>query len=297
MPEVKLPSPQFVNNSGFSAVSAGRLYIGVVNEDPVVEANRVTVTLVDTDGSLVNIPGSSQPFSLNSAGMITLNGSVVQARTDANYSLELRENNNGVDGPLVYYFPNANITSDISTSVIKLSATVTPSSIVATGQIYSKSSGGGVELFYLDADGNEVQLTSNGEINVDVGTSNLVAASMTAGYFRGDVIALASVGNAVALDWTAGQYFTLTNTETTTISFSNEPLIGEGIGQTIMLTIQDAGDFAISLDPSSGFAIDVRSVDNPPSYTVGGKDRVILTVDEPGIITVVPLYNFVVLGS
>lgn len=297
MPEIKLPSPQFVASSGFSAVAAGRLYIGVVNTDPRVEANRLTVTIIDTDGSSVNIPAASQPFLLNSAGMITFNGSVVQARVTENYSLDLRENDNGVDGPLVYFFPNANITADVSTSLIKLSATVTPSSIVGTGQLYTKSSGGGIEFFYLDADGNEVQFTSNGALNVDLPNNDVTVNSMTSGFYRGSVIALASVNNAVTLDWTVGQYFTLTNTETTTITFVNAPLINDDIGQTIALMIQDAGDFAITLSPESGFTIHVRSIDNPFTLTVGGLDVIFLTVYASGIVLATPLYNYVVLGS
>ena len=164
MPEVKLPSPQFPTGSGLNIAPGGQVFIGVVNTDPTVEANRLTVTVIDTDGSSVNIPAASQPFVLNSAAMITYQGSIVQLRVDQNYSMTLLDSADA----LLYYFPNAQITSDVSTSILKLAATSTPSAIVATGQVYSKSSGGGVELFYLDADGNEVQLTSNGQINVDL---------------------------------------------------------------------------------------------------------------------------------
>ena len=288
MPEIKLPSPQFPTGSGLNIAAGGRVFIGVVNLDPTIEANRLTVTIIDVDGSSVVVQPSSQPFILNSAAMLTLNGSIVQLRVSQNYSMTLEDST----GDLLYYFPNANITSDVSTSLVSLSNTSTPGAIVGIGQIYTRSVGGGIELFYLDADGNEVQLTSNGEINVDLGTSNLVAASMTAGYFRGDVIALTSVNNTVVLDWTAGQYFTLTNTETTTFVFSNEPLIGEGIGQTIMLAIEDAGNFAITLDPSTGFTINLRAIDNPLTFTTDGLDIFILTVYASGIITVIPLYDF-----
>ena len=167
-----------------------------------------------------------------------------------------------------------------------------PGGVANFGVVYTKVFDGRVELFWQDNESNVVRLTSKGESNIDLGTSNLVASSMTAGYYRGDVIALGSVANAVSLDWTAGQYSTLTNPETVTISFSNEPLIGEGIGQTIMIAIQDAGNFAITLDPTSGFTINVRAIDSPLAFTTDGLDIFILTVYASGIITVIPLYDF-----
>ena len=138
------------------------------------------------------------------------------------------------------------------------------------------------------AEGNISDFGSEPVIAGSVDAEGLIAA----GYFRGDVVALTSVNNVVALDWTAGQYFTLTNTETTTFVFSNEPLIGEGIGQTIMLAIEDAGNFAITLDPSTGFTINLRAIDNPLTFTTDGLDIFILTVYASGIITVIPLYDF-----
>ena len=167
-----------------------------------------------------------------------------------------------------------------------------PTTPVASGNLYTKVFNGQAELFWQDEAGEVVQLTFNGEINIDIGVSNLEVASMTAGYYRGDVIALTSVNNAVALDWTGGQYFTLTNTETVTVGFVNEPLIGEGIGQTIMFAIQDAGNFAITLNPITGFTVHTRAIDKPLTFTTDGLDIFILTVYASGVITLIPLYDF-----
>ncbi len=137
------------------------------------------------------------------------------------------------------------------------------------------------------------------EANIsDFGSEPVIAGSVTAeglvaaGYFRGDVVALTSVNNAVSLDWTAGQYFTLTNTETVSVDFSNEPLIGQGIGQTIMFAIQDAGNFAITLNPSTNFTVHTRAIDKPLEFTTDGLDIFILTVYASGVITLIPLYEF-----
>lgn len=199
---------------------------------------------------------------------------------------------------LFYIDDQANITQItrggvISNEVLNLPEQVgDPATPVASGNLYTKVLGGFAELFWQDEQGNVVQLTFDGEINIDLGISNLIVASMSAGYYLGDVIELTSVGNAVALDWRAGQYFTLTNTETVTVSFSNEPLIGEGVGQTIMFAIQDAGNFAITLDPSTGFTVHTRAIDKPLAFTTDGLDIFILTVYASGIITLVPLYDF-----
>ena len=293
MPEVTKPTPQFNLEVGTGIAGGGFVYIGQPNEDPTVLANRIDVTIIDIDGSSVPIAPASQPFDLNSAAMFDYNGSVVQLRTTQNYSMTVQN----AQGELVYYFPSAAAGTDVSTSIIELAATSTPSAISGSGQLYTKSSGGGIELFYLDAADNEIQFSLGGNLNVDLPQDNVTANSFLGNYYQGNVVALASVDNEVDLDWTAGQYFILTNTENTTLNFSQMPLIGDGIGQTIVVAIEDAGDFSITLNPELGYTVYVRSVDNPIVLTPGGEDLVFLTVYSADRVLAVPLYNFVELGS
>lgn len=289
MAQINLPSPQFPLSIGDGIAAGGSVYIGEVDADPTVLGNRINVTVIDTDGSEVVIAPASQPFVLNSAGMFTYDGSIVQLRTSVNYSISVFNS----AGVLQYYFPDSASTADIQTSLIIATATSTPATVAGAGQYYSKSVGGGIEAFYLDGAGNEVQLTSGGQLNVQLPNDSVEVGSLLAGYYLGTVVELESVDNAIDLDWTAGQYFTLTNTETTTISFNNTPLIGDGKGQTILLAIQDAGNFAITLNPESGYTIYVRSSDKPLTYTTDGLDLVLLTIYAEGIIIAVPLYDFV----
>lgn len=293
MPLVELPSPQFPLGVGSGIAGGGFVYIGQPNTDPTVLANRISVDIIDIDGNTITIGPSSQPFVLNSAAMFTYNGSIVQLRTNQNYSI-LIQNSSAAQ---LYYFPSATASSDVSTSVIELASTTTPSAIPGSGQLYTKTNSGGVNLFYLDQDGNEVQLTNNGNLNVDLPNDDVSANSFLGNYYRGNVVQLTSVANNIDLDWTAGQYFTLINTENTTLNFSEMPLIGDGIGQTIYVIITNGGNFSITLNPELGYTVYVRSIDNPIVLTTGGLDVVALTVYQEGIVMAVPLLNFVVLGS
>jgi hypothetical protein len=288
MPEVKQPTPSFPLSTGFGIASLGQVYIGEVDQDPTVLGNRINVIVIDTDGSEVNIPPASQPFVLNSAGLFTYNGSVVQLRTSQNYSISVF-NSSGV---LQYYFPDAAVTDDVATSVISLTPVPTPATIPSQGQVYSKTVGGGVELFYQDAVGNEIQLTLGGALNISLPNDNVGVNSLFANYYQGKVVELVSDAGTVELDWRAGQFFTLTLTEDTTLTFSNLPAIGEGIGQTIMIALQDAGNFVSSFDAGTGYTVFLRAIDNPLTPTLDGLDIYIITVYQEAKVLTVPLYDF-----
>lgn len=297
MPSVNFPTALMPTSTGAGVVSLGLVYIGEPDEDPSILANRIDVTVIDIDGTPVVIGGASQPFILNAGGLFSYNGSVVQLRVSQNYSMSIYSATN----VLLYYFPSAAAGEVLLTTVVQLTATTDPDPIAGTGQLYAKSISGLVEFFYMDSAGNIVQFTEGGNIKVDLSTSAIAAFSLSAigkvygGYFLGGVVELVSSGNEVELDWAAAQYFTMVNTETTTMNFTNVPLIGEGIGQTILIAIQDAGDFAITLSPEAGYTVYVRAIDNPPALTVGGLDLIILTVYAEGVIVAVPLYNFEVI--
>tara|TARA_R110000787_G_scaffold19649_3_gene58779 strand:- start:563 stop:1459 length:897 start_codon:yes stop_codon:yes gene_type:complete len=294
MPEVTFPTGRFPTATGNDVVALGKVYIGEVDLDPTVLGNRIDVTIVQESGVSIVIPPASQPFVLNSGGLFTYNGSVVQLRTSQNFSMSIL-NSQDVQQ---YYFPSVVSGSSVVASGITLNAGATPSIVAGAGQVYSKTINGIVELFYLDSAGDELQITSAGELKVTLTDSAVDADSLSsvnntyAGYYTGKVQPLTIVGGVVSLDWQNGQYFSYTNTEANTIEFSNLPAIGSGIGQSIMLAIQDAGNFGITLSPEVGYTVYVRSADNPPTYTVDGLDIFILSVYSESKITVVPLKDF-----
>lgn len=290
MPEVTLPAPQFNLAVGSGIAAGGAVFIGVANEDPRILANRIDVTIIDIDGTPIVIGPSSQPFVLNSAAMITLNGSIVQARTEQDYSLALYSS----EDVLLYYFPSATATDNVATTIIQMSATGIPAVIPGVGQLFTQAIGGGIQLMYMDGEGNIIQISNNGNLNVDLPNDDLTANSLFGNYFRGAVIELEEIGGEIALDWQNGQYFTYDNVNgDVDVNFSSMPLIGEGIGQTIVIAIQDAGNFSFTLIPELGYTLFVRSIDNPVILTVDGLDLIFLTVYAESQVLGVPLYDFV----
>lgn len=290
MPEVTLPAPQFNLAVGSGIAAGGDVYIGVANEDPRIEANRIDVTIIDIDGTPIIIGPSSQPFVLNSAAMFTLNGSIVQARTTQDYSLALYS----AADVLLYYFPSATAASDVATSIVQLTSTTVPAAIPGVGQLFTQNINGGIQLMYMDGEGNIIQISNNGNLNIDLPNDDLTANSLFGNYFRGGVIELEEVGGVISLDWRGGQYFTYDNVNgDVDVDFSSMPLIGEGIGQTIVIAIEDAGNFSFTLIPELGYTLFVRSIDNPIILTVDGLDLIFLTVYSQSQVLAVPLFDFV----
>ena len=83
-------------------VANGKVYIGAINTDPFILANRVTVDLIKQDGSTVSIAPASQPIRTTGGGLLSYSGSAVQAQyTGGDYSISLRDAND----VLLDYFP------------------------------------------------------------------------------------------------------------------------------------------------------------------------------------------------
>lgn len=95
-------------------LSGGSVYIGQPDLDPKIEANRITVTIQQEDGSDVPIAPSAQPITLDSAGRFQYLGSPVQVSTTANYSIRVDD----TAGAQKYYNPDAKI-PDSSTVITR----------------------------------------------------------------------------------------------------------------------------------------------------------------------------------
>lgn len=79
----------------------GSVYIGIIDLDPKIEANRITVTVIEEDGTRVPILPAAQPLSTGQGGVIIYNGSPVSVVTDQNYSIRVDDSG----GVQVYYVP------------------------------------------------------------------------------------------------------------------------------------------------------------------------------------------------
>jgi len=84
-------------------VSLGNVYFGIADLDPEIEANRITVEVVQESGVVVQIPPAAQPL-LMTAGVIVYQGSAVNVLVDGVYSLKITDSL----GAQVYYVPRKN---------------------------------------------------------------------------------------------------------------------------------------------------------------------------------------------
>lgn len=247
MPAVQFPSGFFLNKTNAQALALGKVYIGEVDLDPTVLANRVSVTAIQENGTPIVLAGSAQPFILNGAGMIVYNGSVVQMRVTGDYSLAVHS---ASDVPQ-YYFASAASSTDVTSSQIQLIAQGSdPTPQSGSGWIYTKNIEGITEFFYEDSEGNVLQFTSGGAFNISLGDSivealRLIAEEEIEGtQFRGEPITLVIDENGdVECDLTLGlNYYLLLDEEVDTFSFTNAPDLRV---PNILVSIENAGSFQI----------------------------------------------------
>jgi len=79
----------------------GSVYIGKVDLDPKNIADRITVTVIEEDGTRVTILPAAQPLLTGTGGTIIYNGKPVSVVTDLDYSIRVDDS----QGAQVYYFP------------------------------------------------------------------------------------------------------------------------------------------------------------------------------------------------
>jgi len=111
MATVFLNIEYFNNPADGNPVSGGNVYIGQPDLDPKIEANRISVTLQQEDGTDVVIAPSAQPITLSAGGRFQYLGSPVSVDAAQNYSLLVDDSLNAQ----VYYNPNANL--DLTQSI------------------------------------------------------------------------------------------------------------------------------------------------------------------------------------
>jgi len=93
-------------------IAGGSVYIGVADLDPTVLANRISVSLLQEDGSTVTLAGSAQPLTTSAGGIVQYAGANVVVQVSGTYSLRVNDSL----GVQKYYNPQANKT--VSTATI-----------------------------------------------------------------------------------------------------------------------------------------------------------------------------------
>ena len=100
---VWLPFGYFFDPNTGQPLASGSVYVGSVGLDPEVEVNRITVTLLQENGTEVNIPPAAQPLTISAGGVIVYNGSPVRVTAASDYSIKVL---NSVSTQ-IYYVPNS----------------------------------------------------------------------------------------------------------------------------------------------------------------------------------------------
>lgn len=100
---VRLPLDYFSDPDTGKPVSNGSVFVGNVDTDPEIEANRKTVTIRQEDGTEVPILPAGQPLVTGAGGRISFEGSSARILTDGNYSIKVLNSS----GSQVYFFENA----------------------------------------------------------------------------------------------------------------------------------------------------------------------------------------------
>lgn len=96
---VSMPSQLFTMARSFKAVANGKIYIGLIDTDPVNPVNRIQVYLENEDGTHVPVP---QPIIINAGGYPVYNGQIAKFVTVQGHSMAVYD----AFGTQQFYYPN-----------------------------------------------------------------------------------------------------------------------------------------------------------------------------------------------
>lgn len=85
--EVILPYSYYFDPDSGRPIALGKIYVGIPDLDPHIEANRQTIFLIEEDGNEVTILPAAQPIPTNAGGGAEYNGSPVKIQTEGSYSI------------------------------------------------------------------------------------------------------------------------------------------------------------------------------------------------------------------
>lgn len=102
MNRINLSPTYFPNPTADKAISGANIYIGEINLDPEVIGNQKQVSLLQENGSYVQV---SQPVTTGAGGVPIYNGSPVSIYVDGEYSLKVTDST----GAQLYYIPQNDV--------------------------------------------------------------------------------------------------------------------------------------------------------------------------------------------
>lgn len=107
----QLPTNYVADPTVARPVSSGSVYFGLPDTDPEILGNRITVTVLQENGTRVPIAPASQPLQTGGGGVIIYQGSPVTVLIQDTYSVKVLDSL----GAQKYYIPRQNETADQST--------------------------------------------------------------------------------------------------------------------------------------------------------------------------------------
>ena len=178
-----------------------------------------------------------------------------------------------------------------SPAVVRLPKQETaPTFEAEVGYVYTQEVEGVTELFYMDSDGEAIQLTRAGNFNLDFPESAVTFASVrTESFFRGRVANVSSVDGLLVLDWETATTFRVTITETTLVQFVNMPdFANRDEEQLIYVDITNGGNFDIII----GSPYDIVWPNKEPiPFTENGRDWLLAACCDGESILLVPILD------
>lgn len=181
-----------------------------------------------------------------------------------------------------------------SDKVVLPALDVDPDTIADAGQLYTKLVEGVAELFWMDSDGNVLQLTSGGSLSFDVGNVPAVFGSVTTeSYFRGKVIDVAIEDGTCIIDWEAASVFRINVTEDITdLRLINMPDASVDEEQTIYIDLLNGGNYTIANTVEPGWTLEFPNLrEGDPGFTENGRDYILAASNNGTTVTVVTIFN------
>ena len=214
------------------ALSAGGSFIYLGAPVQVLVAGSYSMTIQDSNAAQVYYFPTVEP--LNSSNIEVVASGSDPAAT-ANGQIYTKLVGNSIE--LFYQDEDGNITQITSEGTLNLPETYpfpvqvsAPSAVASQMITYSKVVDGNLELFVIDPNGNEIQLTNNGSVSAGEGSSTVIA---------GDSTTITSANLGVQLLFNSATLVTITLPEqaTTTLTAGFYFLFkNEGAGQVIIVT-------------------------------------------------------------
>lgn len=209
------------------------------------------------DGTSTNIPmatdttgaTTANSIAFNSLGDLTVSGNPVIPHIDQDYKYAIYPTQAAADSNTGAIITIDNCVFDVSQHVVD------------TGNY------------------TEINVEGDGNFGDDVVVTNTTFTKM----LKEKIVELEIAAGVLTVDWTAGGYFIYTNTEEHEIVFSGYPPVLDGYGQTIMITVYDAGAFTTTFNVDD-YAIELRTQDD--DIAVSGKVKYICSVCEAGTVFV-----------